>query len=225
MSRLKASHGPSLKQRLLALAGLVAIVGVAVVVLIAADLLGSQGGGEGIEDVRVLEPLPVAGADLEVGPQVGHLAPDFEISDFDGARHRLSDFRGKVVYVNFWATWCLPCAVELPDMQVLKERHADELVIIAVNRGEPVERARSYFNNLERHDGGRGVSFTVNALDPNDTLYREYRALGMPASFFISPDGVVTDVFNGLIRLETMEEAVAKALSTNVSSIVGEGGS
>lgn len=223
MSGWSAPRGPGLKQRLLALAGLAAIVGVAVVILISAGLLGNQGGGEGIENVRILEPPPVAGADLEVGPQVGKLAPDFEISDFDGLRYRLSDFRGKPVYVNFWATWCLPCAVELPDMQLLKDRHGDDLVIIAVNRSEPVDRARNYFNNLERHDGERGVSFTVNAIDPDDTLYREYRALGMPASFFISPDGLVTDVFNGLIRLETMEEAVAKARSADVSSLASEG--
>lgn len=216
----KSARRRDLQQRLVALAGLGAIVGVAVVILLVAGILGNQGGGTArtgiaIEDAVVLDPSPVVGQpDLKVGAQVGRLAPDFELSDFDGARHRLSDFRGKVVYVNFWATWCVPCQVELPEQQELLERHQDDLVIIAVNRAEPVERAQGFFENLPRLDGGTGVSFTVNGLDPDDTLYNKYRGLGMPVSVFIDANGVVTFVNNGLIRLSQMEEAVAEALAS-----------
>lgn len=199
-----------LRRRLTALAGLSAIVGVAVVGLIAAGLLGNQGGGEGIEDALILEPPRAAGtADFDVGPHEQRLAPDFEISDFDGLRHRLSDFRGKTVYVTFWASWCGPCKRELPDIQELQKRHPDDLVVIAVNRGEPLGRATGFFEGLTRADGGKGVSFPVNGMDPDDTLYDAYRGLGMPVSVFIDPDGVVTSVHNGLILLEQMEEAVA----------------
>ena len=190
------------------------------VVLLVAGVLGNQGGGTArtgiaIRDVDLLDTPPLVGqADLKVGPQVGRLAPDFEISDFDGARHTLSDFRGKVVYVNFWATWCFPCQVELPEQQELLARHADDLVIIAVNRAEPVGRAEGFFENLPRLDGGTGVSFTVNGLDLDDTLYNKYRGLGMPVSIFIDANGVVTLVHNGLLRLPQMEEAVAEALAS-----------
>lgn len=204
-----------LGRRLAALAGLVGIVGVAVLALLAAGLLGNQGGGEGIRSVRVLDPpRPPGLASLGVGPEQGKLAPDFEVSAFDGTRHRLSDFRGKVVYVNFWATWCVPCQVELPDMQQLQAQHADQIAVIAVNRREPLSRARAYLQNLPRLDGGTGVGFAVNGIDPDDTLYREYRALGMPASFFIDANGVVTKIFNGLIRLPQMEKALAEALQS-----------
>ena len=203
----------TLQQRLIALAGLVAIVGVAVGVLIAAGLIGNQGGGEGIENVVLLETSqPVRRSGLDVGSQVGQLAPDFEISDFSGTRHRLSDFRGKPVYVNFWATSCVPCTVELPDIQTLQATHRGELAVITVNRREPLGRAMDYFRNLPLEDGGTGVSFTVNGMDPDDTLYQRYQALGMPASFFIDSDGVITRLYNGLIRLPTMEQAVAEAL-------------
>ena len=186
----------------------------AVVVLLAAGVLGSQGGGEGIEDVVLLDPPSAEGVDItNVGPERGKLAPDFEISDFDGTRHRLSDFRGKAVVVNFWATWCVPCQIELPDMVVLQANHPDELAIITVNREESLGDARSFLENLPNLDGGKGVSFTVNGMDPDDTLYDEYRALGMPSSFFISPDGVVTGVSNGLLRLEQMEDALSFALA------------
>ena len=199
-----------LRRRLTALAGLSAIVGVAVVLLVAAGLLGNQGGGEGIENALLLSTPRAAGtAGFDVGPHEQRLAPDFEISDFDGVRHRLSDFRGKTVYVSFWASWCGPCKRELPDIQELQERHPDDLVVIVVNRGEPLGRATSFFEELTRADGGKGVSFSVNGMDPDDTLYDAYRGLGMPVSIFIDPDGVVTSVHNGLILLEQMEEAVA----------------
>ncbi|MGH9197474.1 MAG: TlpA family protein disulfide reductase, partial [Acidimicrobiia bacterium] len=119
-----------LRKRLLALAGVVVVVGIVLVLLAAGGILGSQGGGEGIENVALLDTAPAVGAqNLGVAPQKGKLAPDFEISAFDGSRHRLSDFRDKVVYVNFWATWCTPCIFELPDVQELLNRHRDQLVV------------------------------------------------------------------------------------------------
>lgn len=204
----------TLKQRLTALAGLVVIVGVVVGILAIAGLVGSQGGGEGIDNVKMVDTPQPEGEDLETGAEVGKLAPDFQIDDFDGVRHRLSDFRGKVVYVNMWATWCVPCGVEMPDIYSLEQSQPDEVVVIAVNRSQPLDTARKWLEGLPRKDGGTGVSFTVNGMDPDDTLYRAYRGLGMPVSYFIDPNGVVTRVFNGLITLDVMEQAVNEALAS-----------
>ena len=192
------------------MAGIVLIVGLAVAGLLAAGLLGSQGGGEGIRGVTLLPP-PTAGghSGIEVGPGAGELAPDFEVSAFDGSRHRLSDFRGKVVLLDFWASWCLFCQLELPEMYKLQQRHPDELVVVAVNRREPLDRARDYLGNITLEDRSKGVSFTIDGIDPDDTLYAEYKALGMPASFFIDTDGVIRHVANGPILLPQMEEALA----------------
>jgi len=220
MAEKRTDGGRDLQARLTALAGLVVIVGGAALVLFLAGVLGGQSGGETesgvkIEDAQVLAPPPAPGrGDLEVAPKVGALAPDFEISDYNGVRHRLSSFRGKAVYLNFWASWCVPCQAELPDMQELLERHQDELAVITVNRREPLERAQLYFQNIERLNGKPGLSFSVNGLDPDDTLYQEYRGLGMPVSVFIDASGVVTKVNNGLIRLPQMEEAVAEAMAS-----------
>jgi thiol-disulfide isomerase/thioredoxin len=201
-----------MQQRFIALGGLAAIVALAVVGLVAAGVIGGDSGGEGIEAVALLDTPPAAGTGREVGPQVGRVAPEFEISDFDGGRHRLSDFRGKAVYVNFWATWCVPCQAELPDIAELQSGHPDDLVVVVVNRGESLDSARAYFQNLPRLDGSSGVSFGVNGMDPDDTLFDAYRALGMPASFFIDTNGVVTQVYNGLLRLDDMEALVQQAL-------------
>ncbi|MDP2673786.1 MAG: TlpA disulfide reductase family protein [Dehalococcoidia bacterium] len=213
-----------LRARLTALAGLVVIVGGAALVLFLAGVLGGQGGGETesgvkIGDAQVLAPPPAPGrGELAVEPKVGALAPDFEISDYNGVRHRLSSFRGRPVYLNFWASWCVPCQAELPDIQELLDRHEDELIVVTVNRREPLERARLYFQNIEKLNGEPGLSFSVNGLDPDDTLYGEYRGLGMPVSVFIDADGVVTRVNNGLIRLPQMEEAVAEAIASAAPS-------
>ena len=205
--------GRSPQQRLIALAGLAAIVGVAVLLLWAGGILGNQGGGEGIEDVLVLDTQPAeGGGELQVGTQKGQLAPDFEISDFDGSRHTLSDFRGQVVYVNFWATWCGPCLIEMPDIAALQEEFGDDLAIITVNRRETLDAAQAYFENLPLLDGGTGVSFTVDGMDPDDTLFDLYSALAMPSSFFVDPDGVISIVGHGLISLDQMRTAINGAL-------------
>ncbi len=223
----RSSGGRDLQTRLKALAGLVAIVGGAALVLSFIGVLGGQGGGTTatgikIEDALVLETPPVAAlGDLSVEPKVGSLAPDFEVSDFDGSRHRLSSYRGKPVYVNFWATWCIPCQIELPEMQELLDRHKDELAIISVNRAEPLGRAENFLSNIEKLNGEPGISFTVNGMDPDDTLYNEYRGLGMPVSVFIDANGKVVKVFNGLIDLSIMEESLAEAVASARASESG----
>ncbi|MCH7809654.1 MAG: TlpA family protein disulfide reductase [Chloroflexi bacterium] len=212
MSRSDAGRSP--QQRLIALGGLAAIVGVAVLLLWIGGVLGNQGGGEGIEDALVLETSPAEGrGELQVGTQKGELAPDFEISDYDGSRHSLSDFRGQVVYVNFWATWCVPCLIEMPEIAALQEEFGDDLAIITVNRRESLGTAEAYFRNLPLLDGGTGVSFAVNGMDPDDTLFDLYSALAMPSSFFVDPDGVISIVGHGLINLEQMRTAVNGALA------------
>jgi cytochrome c-type biogenesis protein len=200
-----------------ALAGLVLIVGLALGILALAGVVGG-GGGEGIDDVVLLEPPRTSGqADLETGPEPGQLAPDFEISDFDGQRHRMSDYRGRVVYINFWATWCEPCVVEMPEIAELRDRNPETLAVISVNRRQDPDDAAAFLEELPTTDGGQGVSFDVNGVDPDDTLYERYVRLfpePMPVSIFIDADGVVSSVFNGIMRLPDMEQAVTEALSS-----------
>ena len=214
-------------QRLLAAAGLVLIVGAALGVLALVGVIGDSGGGTSesgvpIENVEFVEtPRGAAQEDLDEGIEEGQLAPDFVISDIDGTRHRLSDFRGQVVYVNFWATWCQPCIAELPEIQELQDRNPDNLAVITVNRRQDVGDAQAFLETLPTLDGGNGVSFTVDGLDPEDEVYERYVRLkpAMPVSVFINADGVVTGVYNGLMQLPQMEQAVSEALaSTNVAA-------
>lgn len=212
MTEPSGSPGSDIKKRLLALAGLVLIAGAAVGALSAAGRLGNRGGGEGISAVTLLD-TPGASEDLAVRPEIGSLAPDFEVSAFDGTRHRLSDYRGKVVFVNLWATWCIFCQLEMPDLYKLENLHPDEVAVMSINRREPLQNAISFLENMPLQDGRRGVSFTVNGIDPGDTLYGEYRALGMPASYIIDPTGVIRRTASGPILLPKMEEILSEILA------------
>lgn len=212
MTESSGSPGSDIKKRLIALAGLVLIAGAAVAGLSTVGLLGNRGGGEGISPVTLLD-TPGRSDALTAGPEIGKLAPDFEVSAFDGTRHRLSDYRGKAVFVNLWATWCIFCQLEMPDLYQLENRHPDDVAVISVNRREPIENAISFLENMPLPDGRRGVSFTVNGIDPEDTLYGEYHALGMPASYIIDPNGVIRRTASGPILLPKMEEILAEILA------------
>ncbi len=214
---LSDPRGSDIRKRLLALAGLVLIAGAAVGGLSAAGRLGNRGGGEGISAVTLLDTPGASGA-LAAGPEIGKLAPDFEVSAFDGTRHRLSDYRGKVVFVNLWATWCIFCQLEMPDLYELENRHPDDVAVLTVNRHEPLQAAISFLENMPLEDGRRGVSFTVNAIDPEDTLYGEYHALGMPASYIIDPNGVIRRTASGPILLPKMEEILTEILAGAASA-------
>jgi peroxiredoxin len=118
----------------------------------------------------------------EASQLVGQPAPDFTLYDLNGNEVRLSDFRGKPVVLNFWATWCGPCRVEIPHVNVLYDKYkAQGLVVIGVNDEPDHATVRSF---AEQH-----ISYTV-ALD-GSTQFRQYGVRGMPATFYIDREGIV----------------------------------
>jgi thiol-disulfide isomerase/thioredoxin len=146
-------------------------------------------------------------ATLEVGLREGELAPDFIASDFAGERRRLSDLRGQPVLLNFWATWCIPCKAELPDLQAMNERYAGQgLVVIGLNHGESLSRARSYLSDLE-------ITLTYLLLDPGLDVVGRYDLQGMPTSYFIDADGVIRRVIYGRASAAQLESGIAAAIA------------
>ena len=117
------------------------------------------------------EPATPAGTPAPgIAPLVGSLAPDFELATIDGGRLRLSDLRGRVVLVNFWATWCDPCRVEMPDLQARADRWPDQLVVLGVDFDEPEEDVRRFGEEL-------GLTFPL-LLDPGAEVQELYRVVG-----------------------------------------------
>jgi thiol-disulfide isomerase/thioredoxin len=112
-------------------------------------------------------------------------APDFALEGLDGATHRLSDLRGKVVLINFWATWCPPCREEMPSMQRLYEAMAgEEFEILAVNVGEREPNVFSY----ARGEIGTELTFPI-LLDPEAAVIEKFPVMGLPTSFLVDRQG------------------------------------
>lgn len=147
------------------LAGLVVFVGVP-------DWALGAGGAAG--PTATPAPAPVAGAP----------APDFALFDLQGNEVRLSDLRGQVVLVNFWATWCGPCRLEMPAIEAeYQARKGQGLTVLAVDLDEPADDVAAFVEEL-------GLSFTT-LLDPGGRVFDLYRVRGYPTSFFVNRDGMV----------------------------------
>ncbi len=127
---------------------------------------------------------------MKVGPDVGKLAPDFFLETLTGGELRLSDLRGRAVVLNFWATWCLPCRKEIPQLVAAYNQFADQgLVVVGVNLQESPDTIRRYAEDF-------GMDFPI-ALDRRGSVADEYRLLGIPTTYFIDRQGVVRSVFRG----------------------------
>ena len=117
-------------------------------------------------------------------PQVGNLAPDFQLSNLEGQSISLSDFRGSPVLINFWATWCPPCREEMPFIQEIYEEWLDKrLVLLAVDIGESPDTVESFMQSYN-------LSFPV-LLDTNQDVALEYNIRYIPTTFLIDEDGII----------------------------------
>ena len=216
--------GMAWKDRTLRLAGVAAIVGVSVLVLWRADIL-FRSTSEDIEttgesgqtvvlqiraaDTSVETPNPLG---LGIGVQEGEIAPNFEVSNLKGERVQLADFRGRPVFLNFWASWCGPCRAEMPAIQTVLDQYEDQgLVVLAVDNGERFEAARGFVEEL-------GLDFTEFGLDPGQDVIRRYRVVAMPTSLFIDAEGVITQVHAGQATEEQMREFVLEAMGLTTAA-------
>ena len=133
----------------------------------------------------------------------GGAAPALELEDADGKMHRLSDYRGKVVLVNFWATWCEPCREEMPSMEALRSSlQSRPFVVLAVNVGEGARAARAYGEKTS-------LRFPL-LLDREMKATRAWGARVLPASFVVGPDGRIR--YSGLGAIDWMAEPVKTAI-------------
>lgn len=125
-------------------------------------------------------------------PQSGFLAPDFSLENLDGSTLTLADLRGKVVLVNFWASWCPPCRQEMPSLERVYQQYSQKgLVVLAVN-----STIQDKLSDAQDFVIANNLSFPV-LLDKNGEATRLYRIQSLPTSFFIGPDGVIREVVIG----------------------------
>jgi thiol-disulfide isomerase/thioredoxin len=129
-----------------------------------------------------ISAAPVIAAAGKLEALTPRAAPALELADLEGRRHDLKALRGKVVLVNFWATWCEPCREEMPSIQRLRERFADKpFAVLMVNLDEPEARVRRYVQEAR-------LDLPV-VLDPGKRVTSQWGVRILPATFLIGPDG------------------------------------
>ena len=138
-----------------------------------------------------------------IGPAslLGSPAQSFEVGSIAGGPRSLNAFRGKIVVLNLWASWCPPCRAEMPDLQRFYDAYKGKnVVVVGVNQGESAQTAGAFAKSL-------GIHFPI-LLDQNQEYGRVYAALGMPTTFVIDPRGTVVRGFDGALSFEQMAAAV-----------------
>ena len=139
----------------------------------------------------------------ELRPWSGGAAPSLALQDLDGRAHRLEDYRGKVVLVNFWATWCDPCREEMPSLNKLRAAlDGRPFAILAVNLAESEARIRRFMERVP-------LDFPV-LLDRNTAAAKAWQARILPASFVVGPDGRIR--YSALGEVDWTEEQVRTAI-------------
>lgn len=128
-------------------------------------------------------------------PAVGTPAEDFRLTDLEGKQQSLGQFRGKVVLVNFWATWCKPCTTEMPAMQTTYDKLRDKgFVVLAINELEDDAKVREHIKQY-------GHTFPV-LMDRDNKVANQFGVFGLPVSVFIDEKGVVQEYIKGGLLTE-----------------------
>lgn len=162
--------------------------------------------GLGLIATVVALMLMSASAGEEAGPLGSGAAPDFTLAGFDGGSLSLSELRGRVVVINFWASWCAPCRTEMPYLEETWRRYRDRPVVfvgIAYKDAEPASRAF-----LEEFD----VSY-FNGPDVEARISDAYRVQGVPETFFVGKDGELRGVRLGPLSPPELERRLEALLA------------
>lgn len=155
----------------------------------------------GPESPETATPRPTAAQARPAVPKAGAEAYDFTLNNLDGEPVTLSDLRGKKVMLNFWASWCGPCRIEIPHMiAVYDEYHEDGLEIVAVNLRETQETAEQAVEALK-------MPFTI-LLDEQGDIGRAYYVRGIPTSVFINEEGIIESVQVGSLSEELLRQHI-----------------
>ena len=136
--------------------------------------------------------------------KVGSIAPEFSLVGLDGDAHKLSDYKGKSVVLNFWGTYCPPCVREMPALQNQFELRKNENVeIIGVNLNESVVTVKAFLQQYQ-------ISFPI--LLDKDEVRKQYKVKSYPTTFYIDSNGIIKDIFVG--------EMTEKDIATRIDNIL-----
>lgn len=139
-------------------------------------------------------------------PRAAPMAPDFTLHNLDGEEVSLSDFRGHPVLLNFWASWCGPCRVEMPHLnQVAQEWDKRGLVVLTINAGDSSAKAREFMEDNK-------LTFPA-LLDVDGSVFRSYGVYSIPVTFFIDEEGfAIARRIGAYLSVEQIEDDLRQML-------------
>ena len=158
------------------------------------------------------EPAQSVAPDSAQSEQTQHQeqAPDFTVYDLDGNAYRLSDFRGKPVILNFWASWCGPCKSEMPDFDKKYEEYGDQIHFIMVNltdgSQETLEKGSGYVQK-------QGFTFPVY-YDLDISAAMAYSVTSIPVTYFVDSDGYLTAWYPGAMTGDVLQQGIDLLLNS-----------
>lgn len=139
-------------------------------------------------------------AEIHAAAHVNFQAPDLALTTLDGAPVALADLRGKVVLINFWATWCPPCRSEMPEILAAAQAHPNDFVVLAINSGETDTQVQQFAQEFH-------LTFPV-LLDRESQVTRDYQVLALPTSFFVDRNGIIRAANVGAISRAYIEAQI-----------------
>lgn len=136
------------------------------------------------------------------GLKIGAKAPNFSLKTLDGKQVELSDYKGKKVMLNFWATWCPPCKKEMPDMEKYAQQAGDDVVVLAVNIDPE--------NDVQAFVEDNGITFTIplDSQSAKNPVNERYRILSIPTTYFIDKEGIIRNKVISAMQLKDMERNI-----------------
>lgn len=173
--------------------------------IVVAALLGGGWIALSKEDVRPAQTLTLTEA-----PIVGHLAPDFTLPTIFGEAHTLSDYRGQPVVLNFWASWCGPCRVEMPFFERAQMKYNGRATILGVNQGESAAVIRDFHAR-------QPVSYPL-LVDDDNAVNLRYAVNSLPTTIFLDADGVVREVIVGIVNQAVLEDRIESFLTAGATT-------
>ena len=151
------------------------------------------------------------------GPEIGKPAPEFTLPLFDGGEISLAELRGKVVVINFWASWCDPCREEAPVLERMWREYRDRgVVFLGVNYVDVESEARKYLKEFD-------VTYP-NGPDVGQKIARAYRIRGVPETFFVDPQGNIAPIIvNGQPQPKKISPITEEELRSVLDRLLAEG--
>ena len=156
---------------------------------------------------RTVIPIPSPTARILIGPLVSQQAPKFTLNNLEGKQVKLGDYLGKVVILNFWASWCIPCKEEMPLIQSAYEKYRDHgLVVLGVNMTDLDDRKA-----IDKFVQETGVTFPI-VLDESGSVSNDYRVISIPTSFFIDQTGIIRHFQMGAMNAKQLQDYLDEML-------------